>query len=373
MKKRIISIILAFAVVLGLVPTVMAEGGTSVSRAYSATRSLLSRQKGTYQWANGNVNADDWCAFALARDGISIPQSYIDSVEKFTPTAKSSVSECGRAILLLTACGEEVRDALLTAVTAKYNFAYSGDVIYALLALDSKNYTVPTGGMSRKELINLLLNLQQKDHAWGYSYYDTDMWETPYGTDVDTTAEAITALTPYYSDAKVKTAVDNALLYLKSQQNADGTFGYGGSASVESTAQVIVALTSLEIDPTDWNGKNMVKAMCTMAETSGGFLNYENKYDEYSTANGYYALVAYERFKAHKTALYDMTDVNAGGEKGCCLLRSILAVVPALNAVISAIADKIPTRNGMTIGSLIYGILSVGALLSVRYIGNMYN
>ena len=326
MKKRIISILLALVMVLCLVPTAMAcvvptivKGDTATNRAYSATRGLLSRQKVTYAWAQGNVNSNDWCVFGLARDGVSIPQSYIDSVKEFTPASNTSVSDCARAILTLTACGEEVSDALLDGVTAKDNFMSCGDVIFALLALDSRNYTVPDGGMSRDKLKTLLLGLQQDNGAWGSASYSGSEWVQPYwGPDVDTTAQAITALAPYCSDANVKTAVDNALEWLKAQQITEGehinAFGGWGSASVESTAQVIVALTALGIDPTTWNERDAVKGMCTLAIPAGGFFNYNNEYDEYTTSNGYYALVAYKRFNENKNALYDMTDANSTGD-----------------------------------------------------------
>ena len=311
MKKKLVSILLVLVMVLCLVPTAMAEVSPTEAEAYAATRSRLFQQKDSYSWAKGNINSNDWCVFGLARDGVSIPRSYINSVKAFTPTTSTDVTDCARAILALTACGEAVSDALLAGVTNGDNMTSTNAVIFALLALDSKNYTVPTGSMSRNELVTLLLSLQQDDDAWGYSYASGTDWVTAWGTDVDTTAEAITALAPYYNtNDNVKTAVDNALTWLEGQQFEAGTFGGWGSASVESTAQVIVALTTLGLDPTTWNEKDAVTAMCTMALPAGGFVNWENKYDEYSTSNGYYALVAYERFKAHKTALYDMSDVT---------------------------------------------------------------
>ena len=348
MKKKGISLLLVLAMVLSLVSTVMAEDTSAVKSVYTATRQMLSARMGTYRWADGQ---DDWDVFALARDGFSISQTYKDSIKNFKPTEKTTITDYARAILTLTACGEKVSDALLTGVTDLSRLWSNNEVIFALLALDSKNYTVPSGGMSRETLINMILASQQPNYAWGYSEYDkgTGLWKTEYGTNVDTTAMAITALAPYYSkNLRVEAAIDSALVWLRNQQMPDGTFG-GGSASVESTAQVIVALTTLGKDPTKWNGHDAVAAMCTMAVPGGGFLGavYNEAfeitgyaYNEMSTAQGYYALVAYERFKAHKSALYDMTG-------GMNLLENLSAYMPEISKVAEqAVVTALPVVAG---------------------------
>ena len=349
MKKKLISLLLVLIMVLCLVPIAVAVESPTAAGSYAAARNLLAQRKNTYTWAE-NGGADDWDVFGLARDGVSIPRSYINSVKAFTPSSATAVTDCARAILTLTACGETVSEALLAGVTNRDNMTSTNAVIFSLLALDSKNYTVPTDGMDRNELIALLLSLQQTDNAWGYSYFDGTDWVTSWGTDVDTTAMAITALAPYYSAANVRTAVDDALEWLKTQQNTDGTFGYMGVASVESTAQVIVALTTLGLDPTTWNGKDAVAAMCTMALTTGGFTDYTGNYGEMSTYQGYYALVAYERFKAHKNALYHMTD-------------AMPQTYPHYHPV-SAVTAAQTTDSGI----LLYAALSVSALLGMGYV-----
>ena len=425
MKKKGISLLLVLAMALSLVSTVMAEDTSAVKSVYTATRQKLSARMGTYSWG-GADGAEDWDVFALARDGFSISKTYKDSIKSFTPTATTSISECARAILTLTACGEKVSDALLDGVTDRNRLGSNNEVIFALLALDSKNYTVPSGGMSRETLISMILASQQSDYGWGYSTYDkgNDLWAPPYMnmTDVDTTAMAITALAPYYSkNLKVEAAIDSALVWLRNQQFKDGTFGGWGSASVESTAQVIVALTTLGKDPTKWNGHDAVTAMCTMAVSGGGFLStYTNEYDETSTAQGYYALVAYERFKAHKSALYDMTggmnllgnlsaympEISKVAEHAAVTVLPIVTgavideAVPAIKEAISAvkehnqaIATKLltkvtvkPTEKQVVqpavqerpvvasvqtgdAGIVLYGVLGISALLGMGYLG----
>lgn len=364
MKKKLVSILLVLVMVLCLVPTAMAEVSPTEAEAYAATRSLLSGRKMSYTWA-GNGGADDWDVFGLARDGVSIPQSYIDSVKKFTPSSDDStiITDCARAILALTACGETIDNELLKGVTNKDNMDAVNELIFSLLALDSKKYTVPDGGMSRNELRTLLLSAQDDNGAWGWFFASGTDWNRESGSSVDETAQAITALAPYYSiDNNVKSAVDNALVWLKEMQKSDGSFGYSKAwgleyynSTVESTAQVIVALTALGIDPANWNGgKNAVSAMCDMAVPAGGGFTYSGSFNEMSTYQGYYALVAYERFKAHKNALYNMTDAMPQ-------TYPHYHPVPAASAVSSAqTADT---------GILLYATLSVMSLLGMGYVG----
>lgn len=62
---------------------------------------------------------------------------------------------------------------------------------------------------------------------------------------------AIQALAPYYStNSDVKEAIDKALTAMSNAQNENGGFASWGSVNSESCAQVLVALTSLGIDPT---------------------------------------------------------------------------------------------------------------------------
>ena len=362
MKKKLISLLLVLVMVLCLVPTAMAEVSPTEAEAYAATRSLLSGRKMSYTCA-GNDGADDWDVFGLARDGVSIPQSYIISAKAFTPASDTSITDCARAILTLTACGETAGDALLAGVTNKDNMDAVNELIFSLLALDSKKYTVPDGGMSRNELRTLLLSAQDDNGAWGWFFASGTDWNRESGSSVDETAQAITALAPYYSiDNNVKSAVDNALVWLKEMQKSDGSFGYSKAwgleyynSTVESTAQVIVALTALGIDPANWNGgKNAVSAMCDMAVPAGGGFTYSGSFNEMSTYQGYYALVAYERFKAHKNALYDMTD-------------AVPQTYPHHHPVPAA--STVTSVKTADTGILLDAALSASALLGMGYVG----
>lgn len=278
----------------------------SLLAAYQATGAMLNAQKDGFTWA-GTADAklpenssavNDWYVLGLARASYPIPKSYLDSVDAFTPADTTYPTDCARAVLAVTAAGGTVKDSWLIGAVNAGKMDASNNVIFGLLALDCGGYTVPAGGASRASLKDAILAMQQSDGGWGYSYQSGTGWATPWGTDVDTTAQAVQALAPYFNtDENVRAAVEKALTWLAAQQGADGTFGYMGSASVESTAQVIVALTALGLDPDTAFGRPVTDGLLAMSDSTGGF-TFAGSYNALSTSQGYYALAAYYRYKA---------------------------------------------------------------------------
>ena len=123
--------------------------------------------------------------------------------------------------------------------------------------------------------------------------------------------------TTYKLVREAKAAVDKALDALSAMQNDDGTFStaFSGKTSV-STAQVIVALTALGIDPmTDGrfikNGLTALDALASFYVSGGGFRHTaDGALDGMATEQDYYALAAYYRFAAGQTNLFNMSDVT---------------------------------------------------------------
>ena len=269
----------------------------------------------------------EWAVLGLARSGRDIPgtDDYYASVEEYVRKAmdedgrlnRSRSTENSRLILALTAMGKDVthvagRNLLdgLDSMSFITKQSVNGPV-WALLALDSHDYPV-SGDVTREKLVRAILDTQREDGSW-------PVIASSQVPDVDMTAMAIQALAPYYENAQVKAAVDAALTFLAGVQNADGTFSEipGTDASAESTAQVIVALTALGIDPTAdsrfvKSGVSVVDALCGFYVTGGGFrhLMADKTVDGMAIEQGYYALVAYYRLTAGKTNLYDMSDVT---------------------------------------------------------------
>ena len=134
--------------------------------------------------------------------------------------------------------------------------------------------------------------------------------------DPDMTAMAIMALTPYYHlRDDVRAAVDGALVELRRIQLPNGGWAGWGSqtdANVQSTAQVIVALTSLGIDPmsSEWTTAdgNPVTALLSFQDDETGGFWHSGQVNLMATEQAVYALVAYWRFLTNQNSLFNMDD-----------------------------------------------------------------
>ena len=266
----------------------------------------------------------------LIRSGRQIKNAddYYETVVKFVQenidengrlhNAKST--ENSRIILALTAMGKDVTNVanhnLLTGLNDMEYVRKQGinGPIWALIALDSGNYSLPEGDVTREALIQLILDAQLEDGGWalGGSVSDPDM-----------TGMALQALTTYYEkNAEVKKAVEEAIEMLSKMQGADGSFASIDGCSSESIAQVVTALSGLGIDVDRdsrfiKNGVSALDALCTFYVEGGGFKHIlDGKLDGMATEQSYYALTAYFRMQEGKTNLFDMTDVvEMGNDK----------------------------------------------------------
>ena len=268
----------------------------------------------------------EWAIIGLARSDASMStnyySSYYDRVVAYVDrninaygqlhTVKST--ENARVALAVTAIGKDPRNVgghnLLTAlndVTYVNQQGVNGP-IWALLALDSKNYDAP----GREALITSILGQQFEDGGWAV----TPEGSTPATTaDVDMTAMAIQALAPYYNTREdVTDAVNKALVCLSGKQLEDGRFQSWGTTNSESAAQVVVALSALGIDADKdtrfvKSGNSALDGLLSFAVKTGGFGHDDNVVNQMATEQAYYALAAYDRFDRKAKRLYDMSDV----------------------------------------------------------------
>lgn len=276
----------------------------------------------------------EWAVLGLARAGVELSDAYIqayygkvvayvqknmgaDGVLLDPESHNPTVTDNERIILALTAIGKDPANVggknLLTAlqdrnimqVTNTSDTDING-LVFGLLALNSGNYT-----QDSYWLVQAILTQQNADGSWSSSA-DTK----PVG-DVDMTAMALQALAPYYNegyDTTVNAAVDKALQWLSAKYKGKGY------TSAESCAQVVVALSALQLNAN--SDSSFVKTV-DGAPTSvlGDLLRYYlgegqgfkhaasgKTADQKATEQALYAMAAYERYCRRTKALYDMTD-----------------------------------------------------------------
>lgn len=275
----------------------------------------------------------EWAVLGQARAKVPLSEAYIaayyekvvayvqknmgaDGVLVDPESRNPTVTDNERIILALTAIGKDPANVgdknLLTAlqdkdimkVTDTSNTDING-LVMGLLALNSRNYTSDTSW-----LVQAVLEQQNKDGSWRASA-DTK----PVG-DVDMTAMALQALAPYYKDSgneTVNTAVEKALNWLSGKYRS----GYDSS---ESCAQVVIALSALNLDAnTDARFTKTVegKTLSVLGNLlqyrvakNGGFKHQfaDKAVNEMATEQALCAMAAYARFTEKANALYDMTD-----------------------------------------------------------------
>ena len=197
-----------------------------------------------------------------------------------------------------------------------YNWSYSDSLgmqglngwIFALITLDAKDYQVPADAVyTRENMIEEILDAQTDEGGFGLSGGSPD---------VDITAMTLQALAPYYPGApEVQGSVDRALGWLSAQQNDKGDFTSWGSGTAEGTAQTVIALCSLGIDPrTDErflkNGSSAMDGLLQYQTQSGMFKHtLDGDEDAMATEQAALALMAVQRLDQKGDRIYDFTEV----------------------------------------------------------------
>jgi len=179
------------------------------------------------------------------------------------------------------------------------------------------------GSHTVKSVTKKILGYQLADGGWSVSGESGD---------VDVTAMVIQSLAPQYrTNIDVKEAVDNALALISERQKSNGEFANYGIENPETTAQVIVALSSLGIDcETD---RRFIKGSKTLLKVISGYQLKDGSIchtkdadtSEVATNQVFYAMVAYLRMLEGREPLYildycelpdDNYDQDYGGGSG---------------------------------------------------------
>lgn len=316
---------LVIPIIVAIFLSVINVGSVSTSlkgyKEYNETGKYLSKQSPVV----GSIGGE-WEVIGLARSDLNIDKTYFEKyqnnavntlVEKNGVLSTAKYTEYSRVILSLTSIGSDVTNVggyNLLSYLSDFNKVKRQGIngpIWALIALDSNNYEIPTNEnpsnqTTREKLIEYIISKELSNGGWALFGNNPDP---------DITAMAITSLAKYYnSNEEVKKSVDRGITALTKMQNSSGEFSSFGTVNSESTSQVIVALCSLGINPdTDKrfikNGKSPVDILLSYYVGNGFSHTKGSSYNQMATEQCFYGLVTYYRLCNNKNFLYNMTDV----------------------------------------------------------------
>lgn len=323
MKKYKVIVSLLLCCILFLCSINSAFASTEAfSEAYNSTTKLLQTHN---DLGFGSVYGE-WEVIALSQNkNLSNIQkeNYLTNLNEYLDTINSSQlskyisTDNSRLVLALTSLNinaENYNGKNYVKPLADFDFVKWQGIngpTWALIALDSNNYDISKyteykNQTTRQKLIDYIISLQLKDG--GFSLFEDT-------SDIDATAMAVTSLAPYYNTNKdAKETIDKAIKFLSDIQKDNGGYALSGQETSESISQVIVALTSLKINPQIdsrfiKNGKSCVDALLKYYNKSESMFSHNlgSNSDLMATEQAYLALVSVKRLEDNKSPLYNMT------------------------------------------------------------------
>ncbi len=270
---------------------------------------------------NAGDSSSDWYYIALSQYGVDCKNNKSISalksaVDGFYKKGLSSVkaTDLQRVAFALLACKQDITDIngrnLLADATynrSKYrplDAQGTNSLAYALLLLDSKGYKTPFEAKdTRDSIINRILD--RETNKGGYALSGST-------ADTDITAIALQALAPYKNRKKVSESIDRCLDILSSRQDESGAYkSFSNTITSETTAQVIIALTSLNIDIASdgrfiKNGNTLLDGLMNFKLDNGAFSHTEGASENnMATYQCLCALVSAYRFFNGEGVFYD--------------------------------------------------------------------
>lgn len=266
----------------------------------------------------------EWAVVGLARSGADIPKEYYKG---YYNTLAQYTAECGgvlherkyteysRVIIALAAIGKSPADVggynILSALTDFDSVTYQGlnGAVWALIALNCAGGDL-SGELAtlREKYKNYISGAQLSDGGWSLSGNKINAV-----SDAEVTAMALQSLAPYRDEEAVSAAVDKGLSYMSTVQTETGGFIGRDGESAEAGAQMLIALSELEISIEDERfvkGGNTILDNMMSYYTEGGFKHIytEAAPNLMATEQCLCALAAAERYIGGKNSLYSMDD-----------------------------------------------------------------
>lgn len=331
-KKMLVCFVLLFFITINLIgPVYGIVDDNKLNDAIENTAEYV--YKNVKDPQVGSVGGE-WAIIGLARSGYDVPKEYYvkyySTVENYVKSLKGNLhdkkfTEYSRIIVALSSIGKDATDVggynLLTALGDYDKTIWQGlnGPIWALIALDSKNYAMPENKdaktqATRDMYIQRILDCQLSDGGWSL-FGGTSFEAEGHGiSDPDITGMALQALAKYQYRDDVKKATKEAIECMVEKQSIKGGFSSWDQSNLESCVQIVVALGELGISVDDERFAKgeytLLDNLMTFYEEDNGFLHTleGNGSNMMATEQGFYGLVAAKRMRDGKNSLYRMSD-----------------------------------------------------------------
>ncbi len=257
-------------------------------------------QELVWYYADHAGSNEEWFILSLRQQypGELDFSEYRAAYEKYAPTiSEKSASTRLKAALILQALGSKSSYIDKAAEEA----TGAGGIMTWIYGLHVLSNGAKSSSHTAESVIDEILALQLPDGGWAVMGDNGD---------VDVTAMALQTLAPYYSQEKVKAAADKGVELLSLRQKDSGYFASFGDENAESTAQVLVALSSLSIDCR--GDARFIKGGKTILDILDSFKTAPGQYahtvgtaaNSSATVQTLYSLVSFDMMLKGKGSLY---------------------------------------------------------------------
>lgn len=278
----------------------------------------------------------DWTAMALALSGSQ--EDYDAYLRALKAYVEQSYAENGgldrvksttyhRIALVVLALGGDPESfgtkpgGTAIDLIADGTYAFAGDNIgaqglngwiYSLIALDASGAVVPDNAkFTREDMISAIVTAQEPDGGFGLVAGKSD---------VDITAMALQALAPYQEE--YPEVIEAGLAYLSGVMNDSCRFSAYDVESAESSAQAILALCALGIDPdTDSRfcrgSQTLLTGLDAFRQEDGtyGHSREDSQGNFLATAQTLLALRAVQKLRSGEGWIFDFTNFAGPQQK----------------------------------------------------------
>jgi len=272
-------------------------------------------------WIDGELTENagitsEWYIIALSKSGDYDFSEYKNALDKYL--AENTVgSASSRLKYALTYMAIESNDSEYLRDNIENSIGQQG-IMSWVFGLHILNNGFECDSHNIGSVKEQILSMQIEDGGWAVMGSKGD---------VDVTAMVIQALAPYYNESRIKSSIDKAVSFLADEQQECGGFMNRGVINLESAAQVMQALASINIDCKDderfiKNGKTIFDVISEYQKADGSFSHtIDGESNGTATMQAYYSSIAYMLFKDGKSSFYifdgdtlDIADESAESE-----------------------------------------------------------